>query len=157
MEPVALAFHLASQCVHPAPAICVCIVRPQSVCIVFDFCVHHATAVRIAGIRGGPSTAMAQRFIDDAEENPEWVLKLKHRQPRHQAEEDRFWFLDKNQKAGMRWAAAEHYMDEVRSLGHRMKMAEVVDQIRQDLSLARVCWMPHKWTTMVQGRPVQAQ
>ena len=157
MEPVALAFHLASQCVHPAPAICVCIVRPQSVCIVFDFCVHHATAVRIAGLREGPATAMAERRIDDPDANPEWVLNVKKRQPRHQSgEEVGFWFIDKNMKAGLRWAAAEHYMESVRSLGHRMRMQEVFEEIRKDLGLARACWNPHKWTTMVQGRPVQA-
>ena len=144
----------------------VCILRLQFVCAscARSLCAAYLIFVCIMrpqfespDIFGGPATAMAQRLWDDPEENPEWVLKLKHRQPRHQAEEERFWFLDKEHKAGLRWAAAEHYMESERSAGHRMKMAEVVDQIRQDLSLARVCWMPHKWTTMIQGRPVQAQ
>ena len=136
----------------------VCIVRPQSVCIVFDLCVHHATAVRIAGLREGPATAMADRRMDDPDANPKWVLNVKKRQPRHQSEDEAgLWFLDPDVKACLRWKAAQDYMQSACSLAHRMRMPEVFDEIRKDLDLARVCCLPHKWTTMVQGRPVQAQ
>ena len=96
--------------------------------------------------------------MDDPDANPKWDLNDKKRQRRYQSEDEAgLWFLDKDVKAGLRWEAAQDYMQSARSLGHRMRMPEVFDEIRKDLGLARVCWMPHKWTTMVQGRPVQAQ
>ena len=136
----------------------VCIVRPQSVCIVFDLCVHHATAVRIAGLRGGPATAMKDRRMDDPDANPKWDLNDKKRQRRYQSEDEAgLWFLDPDVKACLRWKAAQDYMQSACSWAHRMRMPEVFDEIRADLALDRVCCQPHKWTTMVQGRPVQAQ
>ena len=38
-----------------------------------------------------------------------------------------------------------------------LKMSEAFDKIRRDLSTSRVAWYPQKWTTMVEGRPVQVQ
>ena len=36
-------------------------------------------------------------------------------------------------------------------------MEEAFDMIRRDLSTTRVAWYSQKWTTMVEGRPVQGQ
>ena len=38
-----------------------------------------------------------------------------------------------------------------------MKMSEAFDKIRRDLSTSRAAWYPQKWTSMVEGRPVQVQ
>ena len=38
-----------------------------------------------------------------------------------------------------------------------MKMSEAFDKIRRELSTSRAAWYPQKWTTMVEGRPVQMQ
>ena len=58
-------------------------------------------------------------------------------------------------ESARRWYAAEQTMLEKRSAGHTMKMFEAFDKIRRDLGTAMAAWMPQKWTTMVQGRPVQ--
>ena len=42
-----------------------------------------------------------------------------------------------------------------REEGQMMKMSEAFDKIRRVLSSSRVAWYPQKWTTMVEGRPVQ--
>ena len=100
---------------------------------------------------------MGPRIINDPAANPEWVLDTKKRMPRHQEPEDPDWFLSQVHKPASRWLAAEQDMLMDRNEGHVMKMSEAFDQIRRDIGLARVCWVPQKWTTMVQGRPVQAQ
>ena len=89
---------------------------------------------------------------------PPWVRELKKRMPRHrdaEAEED--WFLAKEIPSGERWFQAEQTMLKQRDEGGMMKMSEAFDKIRRDLSTSRAAWYPQKWTTMVEGRPVQVQ
>ena len=100
---------------------------------------------------------MSERIIDDPDANPPWVLNLKKRLPRHQEPQEEPWFLSSTLKPAARWLAAEQDMLEDRELGHVMLMEQAFDKIRRDIGVARVCWQPQKWTTMVQGRPVQAQ
>ena len=95
--------------------------------------------------------------IDDPETNPEWVLKTKKRMPRHADPEDAEWFLSQHQEPWKRWLAAEQSMLEHRSQGNCMKMHDAFDKIRRDIGLARAAWQPQNWTTMVLGRPVQAE
>ena len=87
-----------------------------------------------------------------------WVQETKRRMPRHQeddAEEE--WFLSKTVPSALRWAAAERTMLQRRDEGSMMKMEDALEKIRVDLSTSRVAWYPQKWTTMVEGRPVQVQ
>ena len=75
--------------------------------------------------------------------------------PRHQTEAEDDWFLAKEIPSGARWFQAEQALllsGEQRQL---LKMNEVFDKIRRDLGNAWVAWYPQKWTTMVEGRPVQ--
>ena len=95
--------------------------------------------------------------IDDPETNPEWVRSTKSRMPRHLNPEDPEWFLSQHHEPWKRWHAAEQSMLEDRSQGNMMKMQDAMDKIRRDIGLARVAWQPQQWTTMVLGRPVQAQ
>ena len=106
-----------------------------------------------------PFTAMPVtiREIDDPETNPPWVLHTKRRMPPHQEPYPQEWFLSDSHMPWQRWLAAEQDMMRERNEGHTMKMSEAFDKIRRDIGLERVCWNPQKWTTMVQGRPVQAQ
>ena len=78
--------------------------------------------------------------------------------PRHQDEEQREErFLSKDSSAE-RWLQAQQFMLKERQEGGMMKMAEAVDMTnRHDLSTTRAAWYPQKWTTMVEGRPVQVQ
>ena len=101
--------------------------------------------------------AMEPPDIDDPERNPEWVLSTKSRMPRHADPEDPEWFLSQHHQPWKRWQAAEQSMLECRSQGNCMKMQDAFDKIRRDIGLARVAWQPQQWTTMVLGRPVQAQ
>ena len=101
---------------------------------------------------------MAYRRLRRLDANPKCDVNVKKRQPRHQSEDEAgLWFVDPDVKACLRWKAAQDYMQSACSWAHRMRMPEVFDEIREDLALDRVCCQPHKWTTMVQGRPVQAQ
>ena len=106
-----------------------------------------------AGKGGAP--AMPPKLSDTERDAPEWVGKLHKRLPRHQEPPDPDWFLEQEVEPWRRWYAAEQTMLKDRSGGHTMKMWEALDKIRRDLGTARACWMPQKWTTMVQGRPVQ--
>ena len=100
---------------------------------------------------------MERAGVDDPERNPEWVLRTKGRMPRHADPEDPDWFLSQHQKTCSRWHGAEQSMLQDKSLGNCMKMADAFDKIRRDIGLARVAWQPQQWTSMVLGRPVQAQ
>ena len=120
----------------------VCIMRPQ---------------FESPGGGGSHPGAMSERRVDDPDANPPWVLNVKKRLPRHQDPQEEPWFLDSTLKSALRWAAAEQDMMKTRALGHVMLMQQVFDEIRRDIGVARACWQPQKWTTMVQGRPVQAQ
>ena len=100
---------------------------------------------------------MPPGLVDDPETNPEWVLRTKSRMPRHLQPEDPEWFLSQNQKPWTRWYAAEQSMLQNRSQGNCMLMQEALDKIRSDIGLSRAAWQPMQWTTMVLGRPVQAQ
>ena len=87
---------------------------------------------------------------------PPWVQQLKKRMPRHRdadPEEDRF--LAKEIPSGERWFQAEQTMLKQRNEGSLMKMSEAYDKIRRDLSVSRAAWYPQKWTSVVEGRPVQ--
>ena len=76
--------------------------------------------------------------------------------PRHrEAEAEEDWFLAKEIPSGDRWLQAEQTMLKQRDEGRMMKMSEAFDKIRRDLSTSRAAWYPQKWTTMVEGRPVQ--
>ena len=76
--------------------------------------------------------------------------------PRHQARDvEEEWVLAKNIPSGERWFHAEQFMLKQRSQGAIMKVSEAYDILRRDLSSTRVAWYPQKWTTMVEGRPVQ--
>ena len=44
-----------------------------------------------------------------------------------------------------------------RDEGQMMNMSEAFDKIRRDLATSRVAWNPHRWTTMVEARPVQVE
>ena len=97
-----------------------------------------------------PSSHLRQRA------GPTWVQELKKRMPRHQARDvEEEWVLAKNIPSGERWFHAEQFMLKKRSEGAMMKMSEAYDILRRDLSSTRVAWYPQKWTTMVEGRPVQ--
>ena len=41
--------------------------------------------------------------------------------------------------------------------GHIVTVREAFDKIRRDLATSRPAWYPQKYTTMVEGRPVQVQ
>ena len=86
---------------------------------------------------------------------PQWVREVKKRMPRHQEDPEEDWFLAKEIPSGERWYQAEQTMLQQREEGQIMKMSEAFDKIRRDLSSSRVAWYPQKWTTMVEGRPVQ--
>ena len=86
-----------------------------------------------------------------------WVQKLKKRMPRHRDDAEDDWFLAKEIPSAERWYHAEQFMLKQRSEGRMMKMEEAFDMIRRDLSTTRAAWYPQKWTTMVEGRPVQVQ
>ena len=77
--------------------------------------------------------------------------------PRHQEEDEENWSLAKGIPSGERWYHAEQWMLKERQEGHMLKMADAFAKIRRDLSTARVAWSPQKWTTVVEGRPVQVQ
>ena len=100
---------------------------------------------------------MGPPILNDPDANPPWVLETKMRMPRHQDPEDPDWFLSSHHKPWSRWLAAERDMMKDREQGNVMKMEEAFDKIRRDIGLARVAWQPQKWTTVVLGRPVQAQ
>jgi hypothetical protein len=100
---------------------------------------------------------MEERIVNDPDANPAWVLETKLRMPRHADEEDPEYFIASNFKPWQRWLAAEQDMMRDRDVGNYMNMADAFEKIRGDLGLARVAWQPQKWTTMVLGRPVQAQ
>ena len=76
---------------------------------------------------------------------------------RHHEDDNFDWFLAKNIPSGERWYHAEQHMLKMREEGLMMKMEQVFDKIRRDLSTQWVAWYPQKWTTMVEGRPVQVQ
>ena len=89
---------------------------------------------------------------------PPWVQHLKKRMPRHRdADPEEDWFLAKEIPSGERWFQAEQTMLKQRNEGGLMKMTEAFDKIRRDLSTSRAAWYPQKWTSMVEGRPVQVQ
>ena len=100
---------------------------------------------------------MSQLRADLEAAGPVWVRNLKKRLPRHQDPENPDWFLSRMVPPERRWFEAEQTMLNERSDGYLMKMSEAFEKIRQDIGCARVCWIPQKWTTMIQGRPVQAQ
>ena len=103
-------------------------------------------------MRGSSSGPMRGRA------GPAWVQEVKKRMPRHQeweTEED--WFLKKTHRGVDRWFEAQLHMDKQRGEGVLSKMADAFDKIRRDLSLKMVAWYPQKWTTMVEGRPVQVE
>ena len=100
---------------------------------------------------------MSERVIDDPETNPEWVLKFKKRLPRHQDPPDEHWFLDQSVKPAYRWLAAEQDMLNTKEFGCTSKMEDAFAQIRLDIGMMRCAWNPQKYTTMVQGRPVQVE
>ena len=78
--------------------------------------------------------------------------------PRHRdADPEEDWFLAKEMPSGQRWFHAEQTMLKQRGEGGLMKMSEAFDKIRRDLSTSRAAWYPQKWTSMVEGRPVQVQ
>ena len=104
-----------------------------------------------------PPPAMELPPIDDPETNPEWVLRTKSRMPRHLTPADPNWFLSQGGKPWTRWYEAERTMREQRAQGNCMKMVFAFDKIRRDIGLARAAWQPQNWTTMVLGRPVQAE
>ena len=87
---------------------------------------------------------------------PPWVQQLKKRMPRHQEEDlEEDWFLAKTIPSGERWFQAEQFMLKERREGGMLKMSQAFDMIRRDLATTRAAWYPQKWTTMVEGRPVQ--
>ena len=100
---------------------------------------------------------MAQLLARQQAAGPEWVRNLKKRLPRHQDPEDPDWFSSQMVEPERRWYEAEQTMLKHRSEGMVMKMENAFEKIRQDIGTARVAWMPQKWTTVVQGRPVQVQ
>ena len=106
-----------------------------------------------AGKGGAP--AMAPKLSDPEPGAPEWFGRVKKGMPRHQEPPDPDWFVGKDVEPWKRWFAAEQTVLKHRSESHTMKMSEAFDKIRRDLGTARAAWMPQKWTTMVQGRPVQ--
>ena len=124
-------------------------------CIVSDLHRARAAIWQREGFFQAPG--MEPPGIDDPETNPEWVLSTKSRMPRHLNPEDPEWFLSQHHQPWKRWQAAEQSMLECRSQGNCMKMHDAFDKIRRDIGLARVAWQPQQWTTMVLGRPVQAQ
>ena len=86
-----------------------------------------------------------------------WLQEVKKRMPRHQEEEAEKWILSREIPSAERWFHAQQWMEKQRRKGRMMKMEEAFDMIRRDLSTTRVAWYPQKWTTMVEGRPVQVQ
>ena len=88
---------------------------------------------------------------------PEWVQQIKKRMPRHREEENDDWFIAKEIPSAGRWMAAEQTMLTQRAEGQMLKMSDAFDKIRRDLGTSRAAWYPQKWTTMVEGRPVQVQ
>ena len=86
-----------------------------------------------------------------------WLQEVKNRMPRHQKEEAEKWILSREIPSAERWFHAQQWMEKQRRKGRMMRMAEAFDMIRRDLSTTRVAWYPQKWTTMVEGRPVQVQ
>ena len=103
-------------------------------------------------VRLTPASHVRQRA------GPPWVQQLKKRVPRHRdADPEEDWFLAKEIPSGQRWFHAEQTMLKQRGEGGLMKMSEAFDKIRRDLSTSRAAWYPQKWTTMVEGRPVQVQ
>ena len=100
---------------------------------------------------------MAQLLARQQAAGPEWVRNLKKRLPRHQVPEDPDWFSSQMVEPERRWCEADQTMLKHRSEGMLMKMENAFEKIRKDTGTARVAWMPQKWTTMVQGRPVQVQ
>ena len=78
--------------------------------------------------------------------------------PRHQEEDEaEKWILSAEIPSSERWILAQQWMHYHRREGMMIKMEEAFDMIRRDLSTTRVAWYPQKWTTMVEGRPVQVQ
>ena len=86
-----------------------------------------------------------------------WLQEVKKRMPRHQEEEAEKWILSREIPSAERWFHAQQWMEKQRRKGRMMRMAEAFDMIRRDLSTTRVAWYSQKWTTMVEGRPVQGQ
>ena len=83
---------------------------------------------------------------------------MKKRMPRHQEEDSaEEWAIAKTTPSGERWFQAEQFMLRQRKEGGMVKMEEAFDMIRRDLATTRAAWYPQKWTTMVEGRPVQVQ
>ena len=98
-----------------------------------------------------PQTSQAKQRA-----GPPWVQEVKKRMPRHQDEDAaEEWPLDKTTPPAERWYQAEQFMLKQRNEGATMPMEEAYDMIRRDLSCCRAAWYPQKWTTMVEGRPVQ--
>ena len=89
---------------------------------------------------------------------PPWVQSVKKRMPRHQDEDEaEEWAIAKSTPPAERWYQAEQFMLQQRNEGGMMSMEEAYDMIRRDLATTRAAWYPQKWTTMVEGRPVQVQ
>ena len=142
---------LHSMCLCVAHQLCVC-GRARS----------RAPAVREAG-RGMAASSSSSVVLTPATSHerqrpgPAWVQHIKKRMPRHQEEAEQNWFLAKEIPSGERWFQAEQTMIKQCDEGQMLKMSEAFDKIRRDLSTSRVAWYPQKWTTMVEGRPVQVQ
>ena len=77
--------------------------------------------------------------------------------PRHQGHAEKDWFIAKEIPSGERWYAAEQTMLKERAEGQMLTMHEAFDKVRRDLGTTRPAWYPQKYTTMVEGRPVQVQ
>ena len=120
------------------------------------FCDRPEAGPGMAGSSGDAALTPASHTRQRA--GPPWVQQLKKRMPRHQDEEaEEEWFMAKTVPSGERWFQAEQFMLKQRNEGGMMKMSEAFDMIRRDLSTTRAAWYPQKWTTMVEGRPVQVQ
>ena len=151
---------------------CICCALHVAHVHINDLCVFaRGSAARGVGVRGvlGPDGGGAGMATSSggagrppassaasSSAGPPWVQEVKKRMPRHQDEEDaEEWFLPKTIPSAERWYHAEQFMLKQRNEGGMMKMDEAFDMVRRDLATTRAAWYPQKWTTMVEGRPVQ--
>ena len=120
------------------------------------FCRVSLAQLGMAGSSGDAAKLVPASHLRQRAGAP-WLQEVKNRMPRHQKEEAEKWILSREIPSAERWFHAQQWMEKQRRKGRMMKMEEAFDMIRRDLSTTRVAWYSQKWTTMVEGRPVQVQ